>query len=314
MPSLFVGVDVGGTRTRAVVSGSDLVVLGRGASGAANASQTPVPRVVQAIAEAIEDALAAAAVRPRDVSAIACGIAGVEAAAQEGRLTAALESTFSGRPVLVTTDARIALAGSVGDPVHGAGAVLIAGTGAVAFGRNRHGLEERVGGWGAVIGDEGSGAEIGRRCLAAIARDVDGRGPRTAMREALHASEGTRSAAGTLQRLVQPGASPADIAAYVPLVIDAAHAGDPVARGILDWAAEELARTTITLLRKLGLADEAIPVATVGGVFSAGELILGTLRERILGVAPKVHLGPPPFPPELGAVRLAVARWGDLDG
>ena len=170
------------------------------------------------------------------------------------------------------------------------------------------GLEERAGGWGALIGDEGSASEIARRGLAAVARDVDGRGARTMMREALHATEGTRSAVEMVQKLFRPGAGPTDTAAYFPVVLDAAKEGDEAALEILRWAGGELALTALTVLRKLGIAAEPVAVATVGGVFAAGELVLGPLRARLLAGAPLARLGPPAHVPEIGAIRLVRAE------
>ncbi len=308
MSSFFVGVDGGGTRTRAVVTASDLLTLGRGASGPANAATVPVPRLVQSVAEAVDDALESAGAGRPDVAFVSCGLAGVEASATKGRLVAALEAVYGAGRVRVTTDARIALAGALPDPVADSGAVLIAGTGAICFGRNSHGLEERAGGWGALIGDEGSASEIARRGLAAVARDVDGRGPRTKIREALHSTEGTRSAVEMIRRLFRPDAGPTDTAAYFPVVLEAAREGDEIALGILRQAGDELAHTTLTVLRKLGIAGDDVTVATVGGVFVAGSLVLDPLRERLLDGAPRARLGPPAHVPEIGAIRLALAE------
>lgn len=308
MASLFVGVDGGGTRTRAVAAAADLLPLGRGASGPANAATVPVPRLVQSVTEAVDDALEAAGASRENLACLSCGLAGVDASATQGRLVAALEAVYGSGRVRVATDARIALAGVLADPAAGSGAVLIAGTGAICYGRNEHGLEERAGGWGALIGDEGSASEIARRGLAAVARDVDGRGPRTRIREALHATEGTRSAVEMVRRLFRPDAGPTDTAAYFPMVLEAAREGDAIALEILRQAGEELAHTALTVLCKLGIAADPVPVATVGGVFSAGSLVLAPLRERLLAGAPLARLGPPAHPPEIGAIRLALAE------
>lgn len=309
MPSPFlVGVDGGGSRTRAVVARADLVPLGRGASGPANPSATPLPRVVEAVQEAVEDALATAGASLSEVASVSCGIAGVEGMALRGRLLPLLSAAFPSSEVLLTTDARIALAGAIDGPVDGPGVVLIAGTGAVAFGRNEHGLEDRAAGWGAAVGDEGSGHEIGRKGLAAVLRDLDGRGPRTAMREALFASEGTRSPVDLLQRLYRGGGGPADVAAYFPLVLDAARKGDAVAVAILREAGEQLADAAATVIAKLGLKEATVDVATVGGVFSAGPLVLEPLRAALARRAPLARVVSPRYPPEVGAIRLALAR------
>ncbi len=310
MSKFLAGVDAGGSRTRAVVAGADLVPRGRGASGPANAATTPIPRVVEAIAEAVDDALASAGASRADLRGVSCGVAGVEGPGNRGRLLAALETEFGQGRVRLASDMRIALAGALAGPVDSAGVVLISGTGAVAFGRNSDGLEARAGGWGPLIGDEGSGFEIGRRALAAIVRDVDGRGPRTLMRESLFASEGTRSPVELLGKLYRAGAAPADVAAYFPLALDAARKGDAIALAILHDAGKELGLAAVTVLRKLGLAQSSVEVATVGGVFNAGEPVTAPLRETLFASAPGVRLVRPARPPEIGAIRLALAEFG----
>ena len=309
--AFLVGVDGGGSRTRAVVTRSDLYALGSGASGPANASMTPLPRVVESIREAVEDALAAAGATVAEMRALSCGVAGIEGPALSSRLLPLLQATFPATLVLLTNDARVALAGAIDGPVDGPGIVLIAGTGAIAFGRNAHGLEERAGGWGPVVGDEGSGHEIGRKGLAAALRDLDGRGPRTSMREALFATEGTRSPLGLLRKLYISGGGPADVAAYFPLVVEAARKGDTIAIAILREAGEGLALSAATVVAKLGLKDEPVDVATVGGVFSAGQLVLDALGEGLARRAPLARLVRPKHPPEVGAIRLALARLSE---
>jgi len=310
MPSLFIGVDGGGTHTRAVAAGEDLVPKGRGSAGPANAATRPFPRVVAAVSEAVNDAARAAGIDPADAEGIACGLAGIDTAGIAHRVVAALDETWGRGKTLVTNDARIALAGAVAGPVEGPGIVLIAGTGAIAFGRGTDGTEARAGGWGSIIGDEGSGYAIARRGLAAVVRSLDGRGPSTRIRELLFASEGMTSSDELLHRIYRTDGGAADVAAYFPLVMAAAKEGDAVALGILAEAGDELALAAVTVIRKLHLEREAFDVATVGGVFSAGELILGPLRDRIRSAAPGARLHPPLYPPEIGAVRLALARAG----
>ncbi len=308
MRPLFIGVDGGGTHTRAVAAGEDLVPKGRGSAGPANAATRPLPRVVAAVAEAVEDAARAAGIGPAEAAGIGCGLAGVDTAGIAGRVTAALDGLYGPGKAFVTNDARIALAGALEGPVDGPGLVLISGTGAIAFGRATDGTEARAGGWGPVIGDEGSGYAIGREGLAAVVRELDGRGPPTKMRELLFASEGMKTADELLHRIYRTDGGPADVAAYFPLVLQAARLGDAEAARILDEAGEELALAAVTVIRRLRLEREAFGVATVGGVFAAGEPILGTLRKRIAAVAPRARLHAPAHPPEIGAIRLALAR------
>jgi N-acetylglucosamine kinase-like BadF-type ATPase len=311
MPAFWIGVDGGGTRTRAVVAGEDLVPMGRGGAGPANAATRPLPLVVETILDAVGDAAVSAVVDVGRAERVGVGLAGVESAGLAKPLTAALEKHLGAGRVFVTTDARIALAGaSPGDP-DGPGVVLIAGTGAIAFGRGADGAEARAGGWGPLLGDEGSGYAIARQGLAAVVRELDGRGPQTEIKKLLFESErGIHTLEELLAKVYRSEGGAGDVAAYFPLVLQAAKSGDGEARRILGEAGKELALAAITVIRKLGLEKESFPVSTVGGVFAAGELLLGPLGKELHAVAPQAHLGPPAYPPEIGAIRLARARAG----
>jgi N-acetylglucosamine kinase-like BadF-type ATPase len=307
MRDLYIGVDAGGTRTRAVVAGPDLVPKGRGAAGPANAATAPFASVVDAIVEAVEDAREASGAPLEEIRALLAGVAGIGAAGAALRLGETLRRRFPGPRVDVVGDADIALAGASNDGVFSAGVVLIAGTGTVALGRNASGEQARAGGWGPLVGDEGSAYAIGRRALAAVVADVDGRKESTLMTRLLFDEEGSESARALVARLTTAGATPADVAAYFPLALDAARRGDAVATRLLREAGEELGRTAASVAESLGLTRERFPLACVGGVFSAGELVLAPLAERLHETAPRAEIGPAAYPPELGAVRLAIA-------
>jgi N-acetylglucosamine kinase-like BadF-type ATPase len=90
--------------------------------------------------------------------------------------------------------------------------------------------------------------------------------------------------------------------------LEAAEVGDAIARAIVDEAASELALAVLTVARKLGLGVEEFPVATSGGVLTPGGLVFEATRSRIAASAPGARVGPPRYPPEVGAARLALAR------
>lgn len=308
MASWLAGVDGGGTRTRAAVTRGDLTVLGRGEAGPSNVSSAPVADAAAAVRAAVEAAAAAAGVDVASISRIAVGLAGAESDATRAKAQRALAEAFGGDRVLLTTDARIALAGAADDPVEGAAVVVIAGTGAIAFGRDGAGAHARAGGFGWLIGDEGSGAWIARRGLAAAARELDGRGRPTAIGAMLFETSGIRTAADLVAAVQRPGATPGDLAAFVPAVLRAARRGDAVALGILAEAADELALAAGSVIGQLGLAAAEFPVAASGGVFvGAAELLLDRFAAGVARVAPRARVSMAERPPEIGAIRLALA-------
>lgn len=311
MPALYVGIDGGGTRTRAVVAGEDLVVRGRGTTGPSNASRGALAHVMEVIQEALGDALSAAGVGQAEIRGICCGIAGVDATGLRERLQWGLEKLFGDGRIQVTSDARIALAGATEGPVDTPAIVLIAGTGAIAFGRNTKGEEARAGGWGPLLGDEGSGYAIAREGLMAVVRELDGRGPATLLRTSVLSSEGVSSPAELLQKLHRAEGS-SEVAAFFPLVLEAARRGDEPSRQIFRRAGEELGLAVSTVVKKLGMEETAFPVATVGGVFAAGGLILDPIRSVLGPVAPAARIGSAAYPPEIGAVRIAIAADAEL--
>lgn len=310
MGPIFIGIDGGGTRTRAVVARNDLVPLGRGASGPANAATRPLPGVVESVREAASDALAAANLGEAAPERVVVGLAGVDSIRDSRPLLHALEAIFGTGRVLLTSDARIALSGATPDRLDAPAVVVIAGTGAIAFGQAGGGETARAGGFGPLLSDEGGGYAVARQGLVAVVREIDGRGPPTAIRELLFSTGGVSSLTELLERIYRSEGGPADIAAYFPLVLAAARGGDAEALRILREAGRDLALDVVTVVKKLKLEGAAFPVATIGGVFVAGPLVLDSLAEDIRKVAPLARVGPAAHPPEMGAVRLGVAESG----
>ena len=307
MGPFFIGIDGGGTRTRAVVARKDLVPLGRGASGPANAATRPLPRVVESVHEAASDALAAANLRDRAPEIVAVGLAGVDSIRDSQPLLKALEAVFGKGRVLLTSDAEIALSGAAPDRFDAPAVAVIAGTGAIAFGQDERGATARAGGFGPILSDEGGGYAIARQGLVAVVREIDGRGPPTAIRELLFSTGGVSSLTDLLERIYRSEGGAADVAAYFPVVLAAARGGDAEARRILAEAGRDLALDVVTVVKKLALESVSFPVATIGGVFAAGAFIEDTLVEAIRRAAPLARVGPPAYPPEMGAIRLALA-------
>ena len=241
-------------------------------------------------------------VASREIVWAYCGIAGADHPAHRQEIVDSLNIFFPRGNFTVDNDARIALTGAIG---FGAGVVVIAGTGSVAFGRNDAGEEARAGGWGPTLGDEGSAYGIARAGLSAVLRAYDGRGPATKMIDIL--SHNYELAASEIPRFVYATTTHADdIARYSKLVIEAAEAEDKVASSILQDAGRELGACVVAVVERLKIADREIPVAHVGGAFNAGELLVGPMKQTVTSRVPRAKIGPPLRKPVEGAAMMAI--------
>jgi N-acetylglucosamine kinase-like BadF-type ATPase len=299
--TLVLGVDGGGSKTRAVVADGGRKVLGVGVAGPSNPLRVGVSEAANAVREATERACAEAGVRRIEIVAAEVGLAGVKRADIRERMRAALVE-LGIKTVEVVTDADIALYGATeGKP----GLVIIAGTGSVCCGMNARGRRACAGGWGPVVGDEGSGSWIARRALQAVARASDGRGRKTSLVEAACEYFNVAQAQDLSTAVYAPNVTNSRIAGFGSRVVKAARKRDVAAREIVEEAGRELARAAAAVIRKLKMERERFQVAYVGGVFAAGSLILEPLGEELKHAAQHAFLAPPLLAPAEAAARMA---------
>jgi N-acetylglucosamine kinase-like BadF-type ATPase len=313
---VVLGIDGGGTKTACAVSRLDGTLLGLGYAGASNPLRVAggFAGAARAVAEAIEAAMADAGLAgecgPKaHVRAVFMALGGISNDDAARRMETAAREVIGAHNVYADNDAVAALAAAVGESY---GVIIIAGTGSIALACDRMGRRARSGGWGYRIGDEGSGQWLGRLGLDAVARAHDGRGPATALTARALRHFGIVSPDDLRTVLYRQPIDAHDIAGFSPEVMAAAGEGDGPALAIVRSAACELVATAIAAARQLGLGSDGtvFPVAPAGGVFSAGEIILGPFREELAACAPAASLVLPEFPPVVGAVMLALERAG----
>jgi N-acetylglucosamine kinase-like BadF-type ATPase len=303
---LFLGVDGGQSGTTAVIGDETGRALGAGSGGPCNHTKASEGRrkLERAVGDSVAAACAQAGLDARAVRfAAACfGMSG----GPEDKQAILLE-ILPADVVVVTDDAVIALSGATaGEP----GIVTIAGTGSIAFGRNAAGVTARVGGWGYIFGDEGSGFDIARQALRAALRAEEGWGPPTALVRALLDATGSADANGVLHRFYTPDWPRSRVATLAPLVDEAAMAGDAVARDIMHNAAQQLAMLTFSVRRQLWGPREPARVAWIGGVFQSCMLLD---RFRSLVELEDGNLtGPPQYDPAMGALIEAYRALGQV--
>lgn len=301
MTAFVAAVDGGGSKTHAIVARHDGTIVaeaeGTGSAvrpGQASHSADVIASTVAAALEKIDEP-------GKTVSLLVVGVAGVGRKDEREQLAAALEDRDIADDVIVETDAEIALEDAFGG---GAGIILIAGTGSIAHGRGPTGVRARCGGWGPMLGDEGSGAWIGRRALGIVAAAHDGREPPTALSGAIL----------TATQLHQPeelipwaaAADPRTVAALAPVVFSVATT-DPRAKALVDLAAEELVLHIRALsLRLFGDERADIEVAFAGGLMKKASPLRKRVEHRLKSAVPGAHLHAEAIIGARGALKLAL--------
>jgi len=298
----FLGVDGGGTATRAVIVSPGGRVLAAGRAGPSNPITVGADRALASILEAVNMASAKCGVDRFKASRL--GVAGTDRSRLRQKLLAGLPDSYG--DTAVTSDAAAALAGATGCRP---GVVVIAGTGSIAYGENHRGMAARAGGWGWRLGDEGSGYTIGRNAILAALRAHDGRTPDTVLREMILGYLGLGAVEEIIDWMYAPGREPRDVAYLVPLVRDAEAAGDEAAKLVMAEAGAELGHVANAVIRRLGLTG-GFPVGLNGGVFKQPSVYIMAFEEVVRREAPDCALIKPRMPPVLGAALLALKSTG----
>jgi glucosamine kinase len=248
----YLGVDAGGTHSRARLVSDDGTVLGTGEAGAAN-TPTGLPEALRAIQEASARAVADAGLGEDAMASIHAGV-GIAGLNRRGVLPGLQEHPFPFGGIRFASDAAIA---QLGGHAGGDGAVMIVGTGSIGFARVG-GKVITIGGYGFPVSDEGSGAELGLRAIRRALWARDGRIAHSGLTHNLLAW--FHESAGEIVDWTGR-ATPADYAAFAPLVMDHAEQGDPVAELIVQESALRLG-----LLIRAMLDRGAVHCCLMGGV------------------------------------------------
>lgn len=209
---------------------------------------------------------------------------------------------FSGEFVL-QGDQEAALRGAVGET----GAILIAGTGSICFGRNAQGVSSRAGGWGYLLDDEGSGYALGRDMLKAVFRAEDGRNEKTILTSAILAHFEADSINKLVRIVYEPKNSKNSISGLTPLLQPAVEAGDAQAQLIVDHAADELMRLSRAVIEKLQIQKSVL--ALFGGVLENIPAIAEAVKERLTHSYPDLNLIRPQHSAAWGAADLAREKY-----
>lgn len=303
----FLGIDGGGTKTTCAV-GDESRLLATATTGPSNIVRVGEALARESLLKGVRQACAAAGITPEQISRTCVGGSGAAHPDLAERVRRFLAEVMSS-PIDVVGDMQTALEAAFGD---GPGVVVIAGTGSIAYGRDRRGNTARAGGWGFAIGDEGSAHWIGRAAVNGILRasdENDRSDPPSALTSAIFKAWGVRSLAD-LARAAN-SVPPPDFSALSPAVF---ASSDPLASQVLTHAGRELAGVAHVIVRRLFGIDEpgSVPVAMTGGVFRHAPIVRDVFYNELHRLDTRVDIHPSVVDPVDGALRMArrAARRG----
>jgi len=297
---LLLGIDGGGSHTRVAIADASGAVLGTGRAGSSNHQSVGFVAATRALHEAIAAARIDAKLDPQTRFDAACfGLAGAGRPDDQMRFTAWAAEHGIASDVRCVSDAEIILAAGTPDRW---GVALISGTGSLCWARSPDGSSVRVGGWGYLLGDEGSGYDLAVRALRLAAQTADGRAAAHSLLAAVLEYWGLDQPIQLIGYVYHSDLTRAAIAEVGELVLHLAEAGDTHAVGLTERAAGELADMVAVAVGRLGL--EAPPVALAGGMFATSMLLRAALLSRL-----PTRLGSVTYvdQPVVGAITLARA-------
>jgi N-acetylglucosamine kinase-like BadF-type ATPase len=309
---LYIGIDAGQTSTKCVLGDETGNLISAGQGEAVShwrdaQSRTKVKEVLnQVVLKTVRTAGLQASI---GVEAVFLGYTGVSTL---GETAARVLAELVGEIIVVRNtsvdhDAQVALAGAIPSMT---GIIVIAGTGSLAYGIDERGNRARAGGWGYLIGDPGSGYEIGRQALAAVARYHDGTGPTTDLAARIMRAFSIEDLFAIKQVVYLDPDPKKRVAALAPFVSQAAHAGDQVALEILSAAGKDLGKMICAVARKLNFENGKFLFSVTGGVVNCGDLLRTPFEDEVLSNFPAAERIVPRFPAHCGAYLMALRAGG----
>ncbi len=297
----FIGIDGGGTKTKGVLVDESLNTISEGIGGPSNFLVFDINDVANSILELLIKLTKEANISLNDVRTILIGTAGAGRRDDAERLEKAVyqkakEKNLTLNNFRVENDGRIALEGAFsGKP----GSILIAGTGSFMFGKDSNENLHRVGGFGRILGDEGSGYKIGRMGLSEVAKSFDNRSSGTLLTQLVKDNFAISNLTELINEVYKNNF---DIPKVAPFVIKAAKEGDKICKAILDNEVTGLVEHIVAMKNKI--SGETLSVSLVGGTITTDNYFAHLFKAEATQI-PNVKIIDAELPPHIGAALLA---------
>lgn len=292
----IIGIDGGGTKTVGYLSDTNGNILTVAKSSSSNYLSAGVEKAKESLKEVLKSLCIANNATFDDILLISLGLAGAGREKDKQIIKDILTSIGIRGEKLINHDAYISLVGAHGKSE---GIITISGTGSITLGLDGSGRLFRVGGWGHILGDEGSGYYFGKRGLAAMVKSYDGREKSTSITEKILNYLSFSNVDEIIPYVYNNLDNKAKISSLSKLVIEAAEEGDSVANKIITEGIEELANMTITVVKQMG---KDLDIALSGGVFENSTLMKQKFREILLQKNFGLNIIESKYSPGIGAL------------
>jgi N-acetylglucosamine kinase-like BadF-type ATPase len=300
----YIGIDGGGTKTDCILVDDNFNILCSIKGGPLNILSQRISESSKTILQLISSCISNQNINLSLIKCIGIGAAGAGRIEDASKLEIKLKELL---PIPMYTkvfsDAEAALEGAFnGKP----GCILISGTGSIIWGKDSNGEFHRSGGFGKILGDEGSGFMLGKKALIAALKEFDCRGEKSLITSLLKEKYQIESAQDIINQVYKKNM---DVSALAPLVLASAGNNDPVALKIIDEESNELLDLILSMMKKL--KNENIEICFTGKLISTVNIFSIMLRKKISVFNKQIIIKEPEFPPAMGSVFLAKKKMVD---
>lgn len=302
----FLGVDIGGTKSQALIADASNQIVGQGVGGAGNWEDVGYAGMASMLKTIVDRALSDAGITPLQITGAGFGVAGFDWESQR-------EPHMDAIRALGLTNARLELVndtiiGLIAGSTQGWGLGVVAGTRANCWGRDAHGRQAHTTGYGTRMAEGAGALEMLAHVVQALSLAWSRRGPPTRLTRDLVEFTGARDADDLIEGLsierIRLEASAA------PLIFRAAEQGDAVATETVLWAGRELGSLAVGVIRMLSLESQAFDIVHVGSLYKGSPLLVDAMHQTIHAVAPGARFVSLTVPPVVGGVLLAMEQVG----
>lgn len=297
-------VEGGGTKTNSVIADENGNIIAKSTTGPSNFLIVGFEKACENIIQGLQDCINNSKINNSDLKVAMLGLTGAGRKLDQDNMRKAFKdySTSKGftfNSIIVDSDARISLEAAFPNKP---GMILISGTGSIMFGKDGQGNLYRVGGWGRILGDEGSGFYIGKKGLISSIKQIDGRGEKTLLFDLISEKYNLNSLETIIKSIYTDNF---DIAKIAPLVFEAAEKDDKIAKEILNEAADELLLHIETMLKKVNF-DDKIGLSFVGSIITNDNYIRRKIVNYINSNLKQIELNDSNNEPIYGAIVMAI--------